>query len=238
MTKKIILLILFSINLFAQSDVIVEQLKLIESGKTEQVKSWLREIRKDVNFNDQSIDIIDALLTENGIDAVNKYDDFQKINPKHYLSQLALFKLYSYYYSIGTYTKAKDYAVQLKKRFPGSSYLSSINEVYLKNEKTESLIPPVKKSDEKIEPKDEAPVSIEKYSIQVGAFANINNAKQLIKKIKAKKYKTDLIRKIINGKDLNIVMVGSYKSLDEAIKAQNRINKEFKVDGKIIKLAE
>jgi len=33
-------------------------------------------------------------------------------------------------------------------------------------------------------------------------------------------------------------MVGSYKSLDEAIKAQNRINKEFKVDGKIIKLAE
>ena len=123
MTKKIILLILFSINLFAQSDVIVEQLKLIESGKTEQVKSWLREIRKDVNFNDQSIDIIDALLTENGLDAVNKYDDFQKINPKHYLSQLALFKLYSYYYSIGTYTKAKDYAVQLKKRFPGSSYL-------------------------------------------------------------------------------------------------------------------
>ena len=96
----------------------------------------------------------------------------------------------------------------------------------------------LKKSDEKIEPKDEAPVSIEKYSIQVGAFANINNAKQLIKKIKAKKYKTDLIRKIINGKDLNIVMVGSYKSLDEAIKAQNRINKEFKVDGKIIKLAE
>jgi len=60
----------------------------------------------------------------------------------------------------------------------------------------------------------------------------------VIKKIKAKKYKTDLIRKIINGKDLNIVMVGSYKSLDEAIKAQNRINKEFKVDGKIIKLAE
>jgi hypothetical protein len=236
MSKKIIALIFFSINLFAQSGEVIEQLKLIEAGKIEQVKSWLGKVQRDKNFDDPSVIIIDALLTENAAEAINRYEDFQRNYPKNSLSQLALFKLYSYYYSVGVYTKAKDYALQLKKRFPDSSYLKNINEVYLKNEKIELQISETNTDAGQIEQKQEN--IKEKFSIQVGAFANINNAKQLLKRIKSKKYKADLIVKNINGKDFHVVMVGNYQTLDEAMKAQYVINKDFNLDSKIIKISE
>lgn len=229
---KVIITLIFisSFSLFAQSAEIVEKLKMIEAGKVDEVMDWYNNI--DVaKYEDESIKIIDALLTMDADKAVKKYDDFQKKYPKSNLASLALFRIYSYYFSLGQYSKAKEYSDYLRKRFPNSVYVKNINESNLKDEnfEAEKAPEPIEIDTEKSEPA----IQSQLYFIQVGAFSNITNARQLQKRLIAKKHKANLTKKNINGIDLNVVSVGNYKSLDEAEKALKKINEEFKVNGKI-----
>lgn len=233
MKMIIILMLFFSFSLNGQSAEVIAKLKMIESGKIEEVVKWFNKINVE-KYEDESIKIIDALLTLDADKAVKKYDDFQKNYPKNDLASLSLFRIYSYYYSLGMYSKANEYAVQLRNRFPNSPYNRNINSINLKDEKFVSL--KITKDNKITDDNADSEIQREIYYIQVGAFSNINNAKQLQRKLLAKKYKAVLTKKNVNGVDLNVVTIENFKSLDDAEKTLSKINNEFKVNCKIFKV--
>jgi len=75
--------------------------------------------------------------------------------------------------------------------------------------------------------------SDQNYAIQVGAFADFANAQKYSEKFAKLGYQTEIIVETINKKKLHTVRVGSFVSLAEAQKEQNRLEglekKKFKI---------
>lgn len=219
-------LILFIYSTLAQTFDISQNLQLIEKGKSDEVKALLKNFPK--NFSDEAYLLLDAILTEEGNTASNKFSDFIKKFPNSKYNQIAYKRLYSFNYTLGKYEKASEYHALLKKYFPDSKYLAEIetintNEFIKRNESVNEKNSEKSTTDSKLI-----------FTIQVGAFTNIKNAESLRNKIKAKKYSVRIIPKVIGNKKYNVVLVGKYDSIEKAEKVLPKLNQQFSVKGKII----
>lgn len=227
--KILFALFFLSITCYAQSIDLYENLKLIESGKIDEVKYRLNKLQK-INPEKEEVQLLDAILTEDGENASAKFSDFIKKFPNSNLTQIAFFRLYSYHYSIGQYKKANEYYSLLKKNYPDSKYLSGIEYINLKDTYISEEKTNMEKSNSEVSTSQKVFI----FSIQVGAFTDIHNAQKLAKKIKAKKYFVRVVPKILGKKKFNLVLLGKYDSLEKAEQILPKINKEFSVQGKII----
>lgn len=219
-------LILFIYSTLAQTFDINQNLQLIEKGKGDEVKAFLKKYPK--NFSYESYLLLDAILTEEGETASNKFYDFIKKFPNSNYNQIAYNRLYSFNYALGEYEKASEYHALLKKYFPDSKYLAEIETL-----NTDAFIKRNESINENNSEKSRTDSKLI-FTIQVGAFTNIKNAESLRNKIKAKKYSVRIIPKVIENKKYNIVLVGKYDSIEKAEKVLPKLNQQFSVKGKII----
>jgi tetratricopeptide (TPR) repeat protein len=120
--------------------------------------------------NDPSVIFLDGVLTQNGDDALKKYSFVYEKYPKSRYADACLFRIFSYYYSLGYYKKAESYLTKLKTEYPASPYIKTADRTIPDEDSEINAV-----ADNKPEEKIDAPKNY-KYTIQVGAFLNADNA--------------------------------------------------------------
>ncbi|NCS87888.1 MAG: hypothetical protein AUK34_06470 [Ignavibacteria bacterium CG2_30_36_16] len=238
--KKIffyVTIILLSISVYPQNEIdIIPYLKQVEAGEVEQVRNTLTSLK--VN-NPLSVNLLflEAVISENGQDAVAIYDRLVKEHPENKYADAALYRIYSYYYAIGLYETAKTYQNKLQKEYSTSPYikLTGIN-LPVKNE--EQAV----QKEEKKEPVRERlirPVVKDyKYTIQAGAFSRLENASALKKEFEEAGYSSGLKEKLVGGTTFHIVLVGKFVDVSEAQSFLDILAKQYNLDGRVIPLGE
>lgn len=215
----------------AQVD-IVPTLKHIETGEIEEAQSDFRRLNSRYS-KDANVKFLDAVLTENGEDALYKYSVVYTNHPESQFADAALYRVFSYYYSLGIYNKAEKHLTQLKENYPNSPYIKAANRT-LPSE--DFFIQTV------TEPEKETPQPVRtatakyKYTIQAGAFLNKSNANNLKKKFEAKGIFADTYTKEIGGSLLNIVNVGKFVDKGSAQPILDELKKDYKLNGRVISL--
>ncbi|MHB8338677.1 MAG: SPOR domain-containing protein [Ignavibacteriaceae bacterium] len=239
MEKKLLPILLLMIlifqtsNLFAQEVDITPYLKEIENGRIDNVIAALPKLNKDYPQS-SSVLFLDAVVTNDGQSAVDKYSYLVKKYPKSKYADAALYRIYTYYYAAGMYKSSKYYLDQLENKYPNSPYISIAkrnipvkDKIILTNDK---------------EPKTESPAvdsSVKagqesKYIIQAGAFTVLANAQKLVKELESTGYSSRIEDKEIAGAVFHVVYADGFSNRSEAEKALSTINAKFNLDGRVL----
>lgn len=229
--KLIILFLFFTTFISAQVD-IVSTLKHIESGEIDEARSDFRRLNSRYP-KDANVKFLDAVLSENGDEALHKYSVVFTQHPTSQFADAALYRVFSYYYSLGIYNKAEKYLIQLKNNYPTSPYIKAADRT-LPSE--DFFIQAVNETKKEETLPSSTRVEKYKYTVQAGAFLNSSNAKNLKKKFEAKGIYANTYTKDIGGSLLNIVVVGKFKNKNSAQTILDELKKEYRLNGRIILL--
>ncbi len=154
-----------------------QRLDLIHSGKIAEVRAEVQSLLKQLP-NDPGVRYLDAYITENGDQAVKKYQTFVDTFPQNEWADDALHKVYQYYYAVGLYKTADAKLNFLNEQYPNSIYAKREIKPVVKTE-TQSIvkteIPSV------VEEKKETPASSTvtgDFVVQIGVYSQEVKAKQ------------------------------------------------------------
>ncbi len=214
---------------FSQDIDIIPYLKQIEAGNKKIVEQELPSLISK-NPESPSIMFLEGVLTNDGNKAVVTYSKIVDKYPKSRYADAALYRIFSFYYANGDYDKAKKNLDKLKSDYPVSPYLKiadrgipSANQITL---------PEVKNSNQLTE-QDQPKY---KFTIQAGAFTQSSNASSLKKNFEDNGFFSETKDKVVAGTSFKVVYVGKFESREEAENFLHVINKEFKLDGRIVDL--
>ena len=227
-----LLLVLFSGKSFSQEADISPALKQIESGNTAGASKILLDLKAN-NAGDPSVIFLDALLTKEGDEALRKYSIIIEKYPESKYADAALYRIFSYYYSLGFYKKAETYLDRLKKDFPESAYLKTADQ------KLPDVEEPVGQATDKPETpsvaqQEKTETKIYNFTIQAGAFLNSENARKLSEQLNKENYSTEISSKEVGGTILNVVTVGKFVDEEEAKPVLSLLDKKFNIKGRIV----
>lgn len=226
------ILIILANQVLAQEVDITPALQQIESGNISNAEKMLMDL-KSKNENDPSVIFLDALLTKDGDEALRKYSTILEKYPASTYADAAIYRIFSYYYSLGFYKKAETYLDRLKKDFPESSYIKNADQKLPEIE--EPIVPPVIKPDTPIQTQTEnTEIKSFNFTIQAGAFMNVENAKKLREQLKKENYFTEITTKEVGGIILNVVNVGKFVSEEEAKPVLSFLENKFGLKGRIV----
>jgi hypothetical protein len=225
LTIFILLLLLSAVNIFGQGIDVSDYLKKIESGKIEEVKEKLPDLKSKYP-DDPSVLFLDGILTENGKASVILFRTVVNNYPESKYADAAAFRIYSYYYAAEQFKDAASWLDKLKKNYPASPYIKI----------AEKNIPPL--DQEKItHDKKDAEIKLNyKYTIQAGAFGNKENAETLKNQFTDAGYSSDIKQKQVAGTLFHIVYVGKFTTKEEAKNSLRQINSTYSLDGRVVEL--
>lgn len=210
----------------AQEKDIVPYLKLIEAGDRDSVLQLLPGLKKSFP-NDPSVLFLEAVLTENGQDAVPVYNRIISDFPKSKYADASIYRMYSYYYSLGLYNTASSFLDKLKKEYPESPYIKiAEREIPAENEPSSSASRPASTEN----------TNDYLFTIQAGAFSNYSNAMSLKKSFEEAGYYSFIMKKSVGGSEFSAVYVGRFKKREEAESFLQVVNKQFDLKGRIVSI--
>ncbi|MDY0082141.1 MAG: SPOR domain-containing protein [Ignavibacteriaceae bacterium] len=214
---------------FAQEVDIIPYLKKVEQGSIEEVKLELLNLKVDYPKSANLI-FLEAVLTENGQDAVTLYQKIIDNYPKSRYADASLYRIYSYYFALGLYNTADKQLDRLKKEYPESPYIkmADINIVKKDDEETNSQTGEIKQQNTSGQEFT--------YTIQAGAFTNSANASGLKKEIENAGMISFIKEKNIAGTDFNVVYIGKFTSRKEAEDFLPIVNTRFKLNGRVTEI--
>ncbi len=217
-------LLFFSSPVFSQEKDIVPYLKLIEDGSRDSVLKVLPELKKSYP-NDPSVLFLEGVLTENGQDAVPVFNRIISDFPKSKYADASVYRLYSYYYSLGLYNTAGVFLNKLKKEYPGSPYIKMAeNNIPSENEPSTSSQDLTSGENSKNF----------RFTIQAGAFGNGSNAISLKTSFENAGYYSFIRNKSVGGSEFKVVYVGRFVNRDEAESFLHVVNNQFDLKGRIV----
>ncbi len=216
------LLFFFTEKSFSQEYNIVPLLKKVEEGKSGEVKEELQPLLKR-NPGDPSLLFLSALLTEDGVQANEKYLKIVNVFPKSKYADAALFRIYNYYTAIGEEKEAAVYLKKLKTEYPKSNYLPSPEKVAVENSE-ETIV-------QRITPQKSENY---RFTIQVGAFSNVKNAEALKAELEDSGYEIDLKEKNVAGTIFNVLYLGKFEDKKSAEKILDKVNLDFRLNGRVV----
>lgn len=220
------LFIIINISILAQEADITPALRQIDSGDITSANNFLREL-KSKKSNDPSTIFLDAVLTSNGEEALKKYSIVYAKYPKSKYADASLYRIFSYYYSLGYYNRAGTYLSKLKNEYPNSPYIKSANR----------KIPDVEDVVQISSVNNPETVNYN-YTIQAGAFLNPDNAKKLQDQFKADGYYSEITTKEVGGSILNVVNVGRFAKEEETKSVLDYLSKKYNINGRVIGFAK
>lgn len=212
--------------LVAQEANIVEYLKAIENGEHTSALNGLSKLKQS-HPNDPSVLFLDAVLTEDGTSAVQKYQTIYEQHPKSSYADAALYRVFSYYYSLGIYKRAEDLLSKLKTDYPSSPYIRAADRTI--PDEVEITQEPVKPPQQPVQTKEKY-----NYTIQAGAFLNLENAQNLANAIQSDGYPTELGTKSVGGSILNVVMFGQIVTEQDAAPLLTYLKNKYDLNGRLI----
>ena len=225
----IILGFLLSSNIFSQDINIIPYLKQIEAGNKKDVEKQLPSLISK-NPNSPSVLFLEGVLTDDGEKALITYSKILDKYPKSKYADAALYRIFSYYYAAGEYYNAKKCLDDLKKDYPTSPYIkiaerdipeadqTAVSEGKESNQITEENTPKYK------------------FTIQAGAFTNPSNAAALKNNFEDNGFFSEIKHKVVAGTTFRVVYVGKFEDKEEAENFLHIINREFKLDGRIVEI--
>jgi tetratricopeptide (TPR) repeat protein len=230
LSTTLLFCILLSIQVFADEADISDALRQINSGNIKAAESILQNL-KSANPNDPSVIYLDGILTKNGDEALKKYSAVLEKYPNSKYADASLYRIFTYYYSLGFYKKAGMYLERLKKDYPESPYLKTADRTIPETEEPVVQAPKTNPA-----PGNLSDNGLKKYNfvIQAGAFLNEDNAKKLSDKLRNENYSTEIITKEIGGTALKIVNVGKFVTEDDARPELSILEKKFGIKGRIV----
>jgi len=250
LTKTFLLFLLYSTIVFPQWEPrysteldITPYLQKIASGQKTDVLVQIQDLKKR-HPNDPSVKYLAGILEDDSRKALAIFRGIVEYTPKSYYADAAAYRIYSYYYSIGFYDKARSYYNKLRKDYPNSPYLKLAQKnipkdndllTELENKKSKPVNQTSNNRSTAIERKTANEPKIDyKYKIQAGAFSKKDNAVALNKDFLDAGYDSEIISKTVGGTIFHVVIVGKFKTDDEAQSFLELINSKFNLDGRII----
>jgi cell division septation protein DedD len=221
-------LILSTGKLYPQEVDIVPYLKAIENGNIGEAKEALVDL-KEKNADDPSVMFLDAVLKENGQEAVAVYQDIVDNHSESKYADAALYRIFSYYYALGLYETAQEKLQQLKESYPTSPYINVADQNLSALEKSDA-----KETETKV---DEVKPKVEenyKFTIQAGAFTNLDNANKLIGEFESASIFTRLGEKAVGGTTFHVVYAGKFEKYEDAESFLQVVNSRYKINGSIV----
>ncbi len=217
-----VLLLCISVPLYSQEKDIVPYLKLIEGGARDSVMQVLPQLKKSFP-NDPSVLFLEGVLSENGQDAIPIYNRILNDFPGSKYADASIYRLYSYYYSLGLYNTAESFLKRLKNGYPSSPYI----------ELAKREIP---SGNEISSPQELAPQDTKNYifTIQAGAFSNDSNAVSLKKTFEDAGYYSFIKNKSVGGTVFRVVYAGRFEKREEAESFLQAVNSQFDLKGQIV----
>lgn len=234
MKKFFVISLFFYSALVAQEVDIVPALQQIENGNIKSAETILRDL-KTKNANDPSVIFLDAVLTKDGEEALKKYSTVLEKYPDSKYTDAVIYRIFSYYYSLGYYRKAETYLNRLKKDFPESPYIKTADRKIpdIEEQPSQPVITsskPIQSRQVGTEPKTY------NFTIQAGAFLNVENAKKLSEQLNRENYYTEITTKDIGGSILNVVNVGRFTTEDESKSVLVLLEKKFNLKGRTVSI--
>ena len=215
---------------FGQDVDIVPYLKQIENGEITKVREALTNLKKS-NPESPSVLFLEGVLTENGQEAVMKYQYIVDTYPKSKYADAALYRTYSYYYALGLYETANEKLKKLTVNYPGSPYLKIAQQNKLPGE--EGLAEDESTEDQKQEYTKTETTNDTKYkfTIQAGAFTSMDNANTLKINFEKSGIYSEIRDKTVGGTTFHVVYAGKFLTTEEAENLLDIINSKFNLNG-------
>lgn len=214
---------------FAQEVDIIPYLKKVEQGNIEEVKSELLNLKSDYPKSSNLI-FLEAVLTENGQDAVALYQKLIDDFPKSKYADASLYRIYSYYFALGLYNTADKQLERLKKEYPESPYIKMADVNVVKKDGDESPT----NTNNVIE--QNTTENNYRFTIQAGAFTNSANASGLKKEIENAGMVSFINEKNVAGTVFKVVYIGKFTSRKEAEDFLPIANTRFRISGRVIEI--
>lgn len=227
-----LLIFILSVNIFSQDVNIIPYLKQIESGKAEEVRYELTDL-KERHPESPSVMFLDGVLTENGQRALMIYQKIVDEYPESKYADAALYRIYSYYYALGLYESASKKLSLLINNYPASPYINIAKQNQL------LIDPDIEKEEDKTNRYGRDEQTIDdvsgsyQYTIQAGAFSNRENAKSLQENFEKFGLYSQIKAKQVAGTTFHIVYVGRFVTNDEAKSFLRTINTKFSLTGRV-----
>ena len=223
-----------SINIYAQDVNIVPYLQQIENGEADEVRNELIGL-KEKYPDDPSVMFLEGVLTENGQKAVVIYQKVVDEYPDSKYADAALYRIYSYYYALGLYEAATEKLNKLITDYPNSPYIKIAKQNQL------PVNPEITQEDETevTQQKNEDVKGADyKFTIQAGAFSNIENAESLQLKFEKSGIFSEIKAKLVAGTTFHVVYVGKFVTENDAGSFLKTINDNFQLSGRVIQISE
>ena len=228
----LILLFVFCslVKLFSQEVVIVPYLKAIENGNIAEAKEALVDLKANYP-DDPSVMFLDGVLKENGQEAIIIYQDIVDNYPKSKYADAALYRIFSYYYALGLYESAREKLKKLKTSYPTSPYIQVADQNLSLLKKTDDQ--ETVTQTEEIKNKTEENY---KFTIQAGAFTNLENANKLVGEFEGSGIYTQLADKVVAGTTFHVVYAGKFEKYEDAESFLQVVNSRYRVNGSIVSI--
>jgi len=228
------LVLLLSSYVFSQDVNIIPYLKQIESGKADEVRYELTDL-KERNPGSPSVMFLDGVLTENGQEAVLIYQKIVDEYPNSKYADAALYRIYSYYYALGLYESANKKLSLLINHYPASPYINIAKQNQL------LYNPKIEKEEDKAFQTNQDQQTLSdlaggdyRYTIQAGAFSNRENAQSLQGNFEQSGLYSVILEKQVAGATFHIVYVGRFVTNNEAESFLKTINSKYKLAGRVV----
>jgi hypothetical protein len=165
------------------------------------------------------IQFFKALSLENGDEAVKIYEQlYLRAAATGVLKYELSKKLSQYYYARGLYVRAAEFEKPPETTSPAPS-----GSVTLMS--NAAGVPAAKPGQDRET----------NYIIQVGAFGEEENARQLQKNLRAQKFESKIVERLVNEHNLYCVWVNGGNSLDETLRLAEKIKNRLKLEYRILK---
>jgi cell division protein FtsN len=161
--------------------------------------------------------------------------------------------VYQFYYAIGLYRTAEIKLNQLKADYPQSKYIASAVRADTKNLPEEKQDPPATEqnnmphdkspaiqvgtpmTEERESPAQPDEVTVRgQYALQVGAYSQQVNAEKQKLFFEDLGYQVEVINKVQDARSLFVVLVGEYKTADDARAKSAELKKKYNINSMMI----
>jgi tetratricopeptide (TPR) repeat protein len=215
-------------KIYSQEIDIVPYLKAIENGNLAEAKEALSDL-KEKSPDDPSVMFLDGVLKENGQEAILIYQEIVDNHSKSKYADAALYRIFSYYFALGLYETAQEKLKQLKNSYPASPYIMVADQNLSTLEKTETQKPNSNAGETKQKVTENY-----NYTIQAGAFTNLENAKKLVSEFEAAGIYSSLGQKVVGGTTFHVVYAGKFEKREDAESFLQVLNSRYNINGTVV----
>ena len=250
-TRKYFLIIIFS---FLNAQNIDLYLSLINDGNIKGVKENLPELSSKYP-NNPGVLYLKALLTEDGLSAINQYKNIFKNYPESQYAPLSAMKIGEYFYARGLYTQSANLLKNIPANYPRFRDMQRLTDLMINSFNAigeadsakyygliiKSMFPAIDASiDEKSNRLSQVfefkknSKNMGPYVVQIGAFSSKENAKRLKLQVSQLGHDVSINNVDSNGKRFFAVRVNRYKSKRKAEEVGKDIKSKLGVSYRVL----